>query len=123
MAKLLDRMRVLFGNRRKRDDPRDDDRRGGGGMRRFKEAAEKERDAQDELNRTVRMRRDDLLKKFGSNDHQQVVIFSTFQEICRFNLPMGDVRICRHPKHKDAANSDLAICDEKNCPLIGPAAA
>lgn len=119
MANILGRLRGLFGNRRKRDEPRDDDRRGGGGRGDRMKAAEKKADAAlDELNRTVRMRREDFMERAAQNDHQQVVIFSTFREICQQKGPeLGAIRLCRHPSHPDAANAHK-ICDENKCPKI-----
>lgn len=123
MARLLDKLRFLFGNRRKRDDPHDDDRRGGGGggFGKMKEADKKLRDSVDELNRTVRLRRDDF-KCVVANDRQQVVIFSTFREICTSKGPqIGWMRLCRHDNHVNANDPRGAICDEELCPKLNAA--
>lgn len=79
--------------------------------------------AVEDLDRTVRLRQDDIERcqqqSDGANDGQQVVIFSTLQEVCRFRGSDAlRVRLCRNANHGDAANTELAICDERNCPIL-----
>ena len=56
----------------------------------------------------------------ASNDRQQVVVFSTFREICEHRLIAGEHRLCRHPEH-EAANTGIARCDEAICPALNAA--
>lgn len=105
---------LLRGERRHRQEPVASERR----RVRItpKEAHERALRASEDLDRTVRLRREDLLK-LSANDVQQTVIFSTYREICEHRLQQGEYRLCRHPLH-DAANTGMARCDEKLCPVM-----
>lgn len=119
MGNLRAVIRRLF-DRRKVDTPVATERRHG--KMKIQEADKRLRDVVDKLEeRTVRMRREDFLK-FSANDSQQVVVFSSFQEICSWTGPqLGKIRLCRHDQHPDAANSQTAICEESKCPIMNPA--
>lgn len=110
-------------DRRKANRPVDKDRRGGGTGGKRKEVEQRLYDAIDDLERTVSVKRDELLKRLAltaDNDRQQVVIFSTFREICADKLDAGEHRLCRNPAHA-AANTGIAKCDEQLCPRIDQA--
>ena len=106
--------RLLRGERRTRNEPVADDRRRKKiGLR---ESQELLHTAAKDLDQTVRIRRSDFLK-FSANDVQQTTIFSTFQEICEYHLQQGEYRLCRHRLH-EAANTGMARCEEKLCPVM-----
>jgi hypothetical protein len=113
----------LFGrDRRHHDDPAHNARRRArdhGGVR---GSQDRVLQAVEDLERTVRLRQDDIENgghQRTTNDMQQVVIFHTLQDACRFRGPDAlKVRLCRHERHQDAANTALAICEEGKCPII-----
>lgn len=82
--------------------------------------AQKRRDAAfEDLDKTVRMRREDLYERAVANDLQQVVLWGPFRDDCKLRGSDAlKVRLCRHPRHEDAANSALAICEEQKCPIL-----
>ena len=53
-----------------------------------------------------------------ANDIQQVVVFRTFAAICKYRNDALQIRLCRNPRHQDAANTALAICTEEKCPMM-----
>lgn len=114
-------MRIIF-NRRREKRPVDKDRRGPPGTGgRHRQAEERLLNAIDDLEKTVSIKRDDMkrLALEAVNDRQQVVIFSTFREICRFSGPdLGPIRLCKHAEHPEAANSQITICEEGSCPVL-----
>ena len=57
-------------------------------------------------------------KRVVANDIQQVVLFKTFGAICQYRNDALKMRICRNPKHEDAANTALPKCEEEKCPLL-----
>ena len=58
-------------------------------------------------------------ERVAVNDLQQVVLFPSLQQVCRFRGPDAlKVRLCRNERHQDAANTALSICEERKCPLI-----
>ena len=121
MAKLLERLMFWRGreDRRTKAIPVANDRRRK--KMSIKEVDQKLGDAMDNLERTIRMKRDDFFNErvAVANDIQTVVVFKTFAEICRFRGSDSlTLRICRNERHQDAANSALAICNEEKCPLI-----
>ena len=83
MNRMFARIRALWNERRKRDMPVSLERRGSGKKRR-QEVEKRYDDAVADLERTVRMNRDDIFKNqtLVINDAQQVVIFNTYREIC-----------------------------------------
>ena len=84
----------------------------------MKEADQRLHETLDRLERTVRMNRYDLKRIVDvANDVQQTTIFSTFQEICEYHLQQGEYRLCRHRLH-EAANTGMARCEEKLCPVM-----
>lgn len=116
----MEKLRTLFFrmfDRRKMDKPVSDDRRQR--KPRLKEIDARLKSAVDRLEeKTARMIRGDL-SRCVANDRQQVVIFSTFREICQFKGPeIAALRLCRHKDHPEAANSAYAICDEDKCPSL-----
>ena len=120
MNRMFARIRALWNERRKRDIPVALERRGSGRKRR-QEVEKRYDDAVADLERTVRMNRDDIFKNqtLVINDAQQVVIFNTYREICPAKGPeVGQYRLCRHPNHQDAANTALPKCEEEKCPLL-----
>jgi hypothetical protein len=118
MANILDRMRKLWGERRLQKTPVSVERRY---KLKRKDVEQRYDESFDNFERTVRMKREDFMK-FSSNDRQQVVIFSTFSEICDKRLDAGIHRLCRHPAHP-AANTGVARCEEQVCPLMAAALA
>ena len=121
MNRMFARIRALWNERRKRDMPVSLERRGSGKKRR-QEVEKRYDDAVADLERTVRMNRDDIFKSQTINDRQQVVIFSSYRAICHAKGPeIGRFQICRHPDHPDAANASLLICDEDKCPRLSEA--
>ena len=64
------------------------------------------------------------LKRFNgnrrvvANDIQQVVLFKTFGAICQYRNDALKMRLCRNPRHEDAANTALTKCEEEKCPLL-----
>ena len=117
MSRVLERLRSMIQDRRQNNLPVNQDRRK---QSKSKEAEKRLRDALEDFKETVRVRRpDDEVRRFlASNDRQQVVLFSTFRDICEFGIRAGEHRLCRHPSH-EAANSGIARCDEAICPAIG----
>lgn len=115
MPSLRNFFRKLF-DRRKRDTPVQYERRNN--KFHIRDVDERLRTVVNKLEeRTSRLRREDL-ERATANDAQQVVIFSTFRDICQFKGPqMAMMRFCRHPNHPDAANS-VRICEEDKCPKI-----
>ena len=106
---LFRKVRLL--ERRKQDKPVDVDRRKPKNVR---ESDDHFRDMLERLNEATKP-----LKREIANDIQQVVVFKTFSEICRFRSSDAlKVRLCRNPRHEEAANTALAKCDEDRCPLL-----
>ena len=117
MPSLIDKLRGIVGERRHTDKPVAEDRRSGKRSQRA-QADQRLWDALDDLERTLGLREPKNGVKFvASNDRQQVVIFSTFRDICEFKLSQGIYRLCRHPAH-EAANTGLAKCEEGLCPKL-----
>lgn len=119
MAKIM--AAVIKGDRRTRDEPVAVERREKKKPS-YKEAHDRLHDAMKEFQRTVSVKRDELLKR-SANDVQQEVQFETFRQICAYKVEAGEHRICRHPQH-EAANTGIAPCDENLCPfMLGKSAA
>ena len=114
---MLGRIRSILKDRRTHDEPVAVDRRAKATR---KEVQKRYDDAIDELEHTVRMRREDFFRdeKMVANDSQQVVVFRTFSSICRWRNDALKVRLCRNPRHEDAANTGFAKCSEDKCPLL-----
>lgn len=117
--RFLERLRGLLRDRRKDSKPVEQERRADDKRSRQKQVDDRLADAIDELDRTVRLRRDDLLKMVAVNDAQQVVIFSTYREICESKGPeIGGMRLCRDSRHPHANDGSVQICDERLCPRL-----
>ena len=103
-------------NRRKQDVPVSIDRRVG--KTKMRDADKMLRDAIQDLEQTVRLKREDFLKREVANDIQHQVQFVTFRDICSFSGSKElAIRLCRNPKH-EAANTGIATCEETLCPLL-----
>ena len=77
-------------------------------------------DAIDELEKTVRMTKEELFAKERmevANDVQHTVVFSTFAEVCRFRTKQGIYVLCRNGAH-EASGTGVAACAEELCPLL-----
>lgn len=75
-------------------------------------------DAIGDLDRTIRIRRQDITKR-DCDAPSKTVIFETYMDICPQRGPeIMKVRYCRHPDHPDKSESSLTICDEKKCPRL-----
>ena len=117
---LLGRL-FRFVDRRTHDVPVAEERRGSKRSR-MKQADEALQKAIVDLDKTVRLTREDFLppKREVANDIQHQVQFVTFRDICTFSGSKElSVRLCRHPKH-EAANTGIATCEETVCPLLRP---
>ena len=119
MVRILSSWRKLWGNRRTHDEPVAEERRV---KLKHKEVYKRFDESMEHFDQTIRMKRDDFFRgeKFTANDSQQVVIFSTFREICAYRLTQGQYRLCKHPKH-EAANTGVAKCEEQLCPALAAA--
>lgn len=112
MAASLRRWIARLTDRRKLNIPVSIDRRAPQ-AREIKERLDR---AHERLLETVKKHTGEL-PRIAANDIQQVVIFSTFREICSFRLTAGEHRLCRHEKH-EAANTGIAPCNEQLCPSL-----
>ena len=77
-------------------------------------------DAIEELEKTVRMTKDELFaaqRVEVANDVQHTVVFSTFAEICRYRTKQGIYVLCRNGAH-EASGTGVASCNEEQCPLL-----
>ena len=77
-------------------------------------------DAIDELEKTVRMTKEELFASERievANDIQHTVIFSTFAEICRYRTRQGIYMLCKNGAH-EASGTGIAKCAEELCPLM-----
>lgn len=111
----------LFGRERRHENtPVAFDRRNQPRRMKSSDAQERLDNAVQDLEQTVRLRTEDFLEpKKVANDSQQVVLWGPFQEICRFRGSDAlKIRLCRHSRHQDAANTELAICEENKCPIL-----
>lgn len=107
---VKDILRSLFVDRRKNSKPVENERR-----KSRTELHEKNRELVEAIEGLK-----NATQKFESrvaNDPQQVVLFHTFQMICKHNLEAGEHRLCRHKGH-EAANTGIARCDEHLCPVM-----
>ena len=85
-----------------------------------KAAQSRVNNAIDELEKTVRMTKEELFASERievANDIQHTVIFSTFAEICRYRSRQGIYVICRNGAHA-ASGTGVAQCAEELCPLM-----
>lgn len=117
MTRILDRIRSMLHDRRQQNLPVNADRRKPTNR---KQVEKRLLDAIDDFARVTKREEPPAERFVASNDRQQVVIFSTFREVCEFNLPAGEHRLCRHPEH-EAANSGIARCEEAICPALNAA--
>lgn len=113
MARILERLKSLFRDRRTHTEPVSVERRARPSR---KEIDDRLRSAVADLEQTVRLKRE-YFTKFSANDVQQTVQFETYRAICRFTLKAGQFRLCKHHQH-EAANTGMAKCDEKLCPVM-----
>lgn len=77
-------------------------------------------DAIEDLQKTVRMTKDELFaeaRREVANDVQHTVVFSTFAEICRYRTKQGVYVLCRNGAH-EASGTGVAACAEELCPLM-----
>ena len=110
----LRRWLARLGDRRREQRPVKQDRRAPS----VREAKDRLSQAHAQLDEFLKKHRGES-KSIASNDRQQVVIFSTWRDICASKGPdIGGLRLCRHKDHPDAANSELAICEECKCPTL-----
>lgn len=83
--------------------------------------------ALDELNATLTMSRSDFAAMLAQESHlsdiREVVIFSTFADICEYrSSPNGSLmKVCKHPEH-EAHSTGIAACREGLCPKLLEAA-
>lgn len=115
MGKISNRIIAFFMERRKKSVPVSHERRSANN--RMRDADKRLSESIDKLDRTVRLRREDFIRRTVANDIQTVTIFSTFSDICTWKVPNLSVRMCRHPQH-EAANTGVAKCDEHLCPFM-----
>lgn len=113
-SKLLNR------DRRREDRPVDVERRQSARRLSISEAQERLLRSMNDFEETVvRAKKKPGSTERAMNDTQQVVLFPSLQQVCRFRGPDAlKVRLCRRERHQDAANSTLAICEESKCPII-----
>ena len=112
---LLGRIRSMWNlDRRKRQTPVATERRT---RHKRKDVEQRYTNAIEDFSETVRANRTDIVSKFSANDNQQVIIWSTFRDLCTHGLKAGEYFLCRHPKH-EAANTGIAKCEQQVCPLI-----
>ncbi len=118
MANLIERLKAIWHERRQRYEPVKQERR----RRKLsvKEVDKQLAEAMSRLEKTVVLSRDDFFngEKKVANDMQTVVVFGPFSDICKFKNDALKIRLCRNPRHEDAANSALARCSEEKCPLL-----
>ena len=94
-------------------------------MKRSKAVDEKLDAKLEELNKTLSMSRDDfraMLRREAGEHPSEVVIFSTFADICEFRYSPKDslMQLCKHPEH-DAHSTGIAACREGLCPKLAAA--
>lgn len=114
MPNLIDRLRSFVGNRRSgAPKPVRENRR-----EQRRNADERLQNALTDFERALGLKEPPNDEKFNaSNDRQQVIIFSTFRDICEFKLSQGGYRLCKHPAH-EAANTGISKCEEGLCPKL-----
>lgn len=108
---------LSFLERRKHEMPVAVERRHNGRSR-YEKARDEMHDAIGELDRTVRTKREDLIKR-DCDAPGKTVIFSTYRDICPQRGPeLLGVRYCRHPEHPDKEHTSHTICEERKCPRL-----
>ena len=108
---------ISFLERRKHDVPVEKERRVNG-RNRYERARDEMHDALGDLEKTIRVRREDLIKR-DCDSPGKTVIFETYRDICPQRGPeLIGVRYCRHPDHPDKSTTAHTICEEKKCPRL-----
>lgn len=113
---LLSLKRIFgFGERRKEQRPVTNERRRDRRTR-MQRSEESLLETTRVFDSAVRGKRDTLLRREAANGQNQVQ-FDTMQAVCPDAVRAGEHRLCRHPRH-EAANTGIAVCDERLCPLL-----